>query len=203
MVDVQGYGAGHGRYIIGDRRPWGVAVSMGCRPSSLSSSLLLSCTPASPLLHPLPCDRLHVAAEMMGPADCFSLLCRTVASVTEKNSSKGNNLPLLLLFRVVMSQRNLAFTHSKMDTVALCSYMTSTYESAKLGQAQQYLADAFRVPADDLDLSARVKVCSPSVSSYCCPIVCLSYAQCLCVACRVQCATVLFTCLFPMRLTVA
>lgn len=100
-----------------------------------------------------------VAVAMMGPAECFSLLCRTVAEVREKNSANKNNLPLLLLFRVIMSQRNLVFAHERMDTVALCSYMTNTYESVKLDQATQHLADAFHIPAADLDLSARVKVC--------------------------------------------
>lgn len=34
------------------------------------------------------------------------LLCRTVATVTDIDSSNGHNLPLLVLFRIILSQRN-------------------------------------------------------------------------------------------------
>lgn len=109
---------------------------------------------------------------MMSPADCFSLVCRSVAEVTPKNIINGHNLPLLLLFRVVMSQRNIAFAHARMDTVALATFMTSKFESAKLPAATQLLADAFHVSVADLDVSARVKVCSLRVCFALCFVAC-------------------------------
>lgn len=98
---------------------------------------------------------------VMGPAECFSLVCRSVADVTAKSRTNGHNLLLLLLFRVVLSQRSLAFAHSSSDTLALVTYITSTYQAAKLEQAAQYLEAAFHVPAAALDIAARVKVCPP------------------------------------------
>lgn len=95
----------------------------------------------------------------MLPAQTFFLLCRTVADVTGKNTSNGHNLPLLLLFHIVMNQRNLAFPHEEANTRALASYMTMTFATPKIEEAVKTLADAFRVPHGDLDLTARVKVC--------------------------------------------
>lgn len=95
----------------------------------------------------------------MSPAQTLSLLCRTVADITAKNTTNGYNMPLLLLFRVVMSQRNLVFPHSQSDTRALATFMTSSFLTSKLDEAVVILADAFRVPARDLDVSGRVKVC--------------------------------------------
>eukprot|EP00170_Pyropia_yezoensis_P005239 contig_21356_g5253 len=93
----------------------------------------------------------------MLPAQTFFLLCRTVADVTGKNTSNGHNLPLLLLFHIVMNQRNLAFPHEEANTRALASYMTMTFATPKIEEAVKTLADAFRVPHGDLDLTARVK----------------------------------------------
>lgn len=81
-----------------------------------------------------------------------------MVDVTAKNTTNGHNLPLLLLFRIVMSQRNLAFSHQEADTRALGSYITASFQSPKLEEAVKTLAEAFRVPAQNLDITARVKV---------------------------------------------
>lgn len=94
----------------------------------------------------------------MPPAQAFSLLCRTVADITAKNTTDGHNMPLLLLFRIIVSQRNLLFPHTASETRALASYMTSSFQSPKLDEAVKILADAFRVPASSLDVTACVKV---------------------------------------------
>lgn len=94
----------------------------------------------------------------MLPAQTFSLLCRTVADVTGKNTNNGHNLPLLLLFRIVMNQRNLAFVHGEADTRALASFMTLTFQTPNIEETAKILADAFRVPHTSLDLTARVKL---------------------------------------------
>lgn len=94
----------------------------------------------------------------MPPAQAFSLLCRTVADITAKNTTNGHNMPLLLLFRIIMSQRNLLFPHTASETRALASYMTSSFQSPKLDEAVKILADAFRVPASSLDVTVCVKV---------------------------------------------
>lgn len=94
----------------------------------------------------------------LSPEQAFSLLCRTVADITAKNATNGHNLPLLLLFRVFMSQRNLVFTHTQSDTRALATYMTTSFQTPKLDEAVKTLAAAFRVPVVNLDISARVKV---------------------------------------------
>ncbi|KAK1863401.1 hypothetical protein I4F81_005957 [Pyropia yezoensis] len=92
----------------------------------------------------------------MPPSDVFSLLCRMVAEVTVKNVNNGNNIPLLLLFRVVLAQRNLAFPHMLSDTVALALYMTLTYQGLKVVPVTKLLAKAFNVPVDHLDVAQRV-----------------------------------------------
>lgn len=94
----------------------------------------------------------------MPPSDVFSLVCRMVAEVTVKNVNNGNNMPLLLLFRVVLAQRNLAFPHMLSDTVALASYMTLTYQGLKVVPVTKLLAKAFNVPVDHLDVAQRVTV---------------------------------------------
>lgn len=93
----------------------------------------------------------------MPPSAVFSLLCRTVAEVTEKNATNGNNIPLLLLFRILLSQRNLAFLHMPVDTLALATYITTTYQPLKVQPATKALAQAFQVPAGHLDVAERVK----------------------------------------------
>lgn len=98
---------------------------------------------------------------VMGPAECFSLVCRSFADVTAKSRTNGHNLPLFLPFRVVLSQRNLAFAHSSSDTLALVTDITSTYQAANLELAARYLEASFHVPAEALDIAARVKVCRP------------------------------------------
>lgn len=94
----------------------------------------------------------------MSPSQTFSLLCRTLVDITAKNTTNGHNMPLLLLFHIVMSQRNLVFPHDEADTRALASYITVSFQSPKLDEAAKILADAFRVPARDLDITSRVKV---------------------------------------------
>lgn len=94
----------------------------------------------------------------MSPVQTFSLLCRMVVDVTAKNTTNGHNMPLLLLFRIVMSQRNLVFAHTEADTRALASYMTTSFQSPKLEEAVKILADAFHVSTRDLDITGRVKV---------------------------------------------
>lgn len=91
-------------------------------------------------------------------ADAFSMLCRTVSIVTKKNSVNGNTFAILLLLRVVMAQRNLAFTHTAADTLALATYMTTMFQTAKIEKTTEVLAKAYEVPATKLDLAARVKV---------------------------------------------
>ncbi|KAK1861878.1 hypothetical protein I4F81_004457 [Pyropia yezoensis] len=93
---------------------------------------------------------------LVGPAETFSLLCRTVTAVSAKNTADGHNLPLLLLFKVITGQRNLAFPHAAADTLALTTYMTTTFQYAKLEDVTALLAGAFKVPATALDISARV-----------------------------------------------
>lgn len=95
----------------------------------------------------------------MSPMDCFSLVCRTVAEVTTKDPVKGSNLPFLLLFRVVMRYRNLAYPHSGLDTAQLTNYISTTFQSIKFEQAAERIADAFRVPYDEMDFAPRVTVC--------------------------------------------
>lgn len=94
----------------------------------------------------------------VGAADAFSLLCRTVSIVTKKNSVNGHTLPILLLLRVVMAQRTLAFTHTAADTLALATFMTTTFQTAKIEKTTEVLAKADEVPVLALDLAARVKV---------------------------------------------
>lgn len=94
----------------------------------------------------------------VGPAETFSLLCRTVAVVTAKNTVNGHNLPLLLLFKVVTGQRNLAFPHTAADTQALTTYMTTTFQCAKVEEVAELLAGAFHVSVAELDISTRVTV---------------------------------------------
>lgn len=93
------------------------------------------------------------------PVDTFSLLCRVVAEVTPKSTSNGNNMPLLLLFRVIMAQRDLAFPHTPSETLALASFMTSTFQMAKLQDVIDAMSSAFRVVPKKLDMGARVTVC--------------------------------------------
>lgn len=78
--------------------------------------------------------------------------------MTEKNATNGNNIPLLLLFRVLLSQRNLAFLHRPADTLALATYITTTYQPLKVQPATKALAQAFQVPTGALDVAERVKV---------------------------------------------
>lgn len=94
----------------------------------------------------------------MSPVQTFSLVSRMVVDITAKNTTNGHNMPLLLLFRIVMSQRNLAFLHAEADTRALASYMTASFQSPKLEEAVKILAGAFRVAVRDLDITGRVKV---------------------------------------------
>lgn len=94
----------------------------------------------------------------MEPAAAFSLLCRTVADVTAVHRTNGHNLPLLLLFRVVLSQRNLAFEHDEGSSSALMGHIIHTYLEAKLDETAQHLDEAFQVPAGALDVAERVKV---------------------------------------------
>lgn len=93
----------------------------------------------------------------VGAADAFSLLCRAVSIVTEKYSVNGHTLPILLLLRVVMAQRNLAFTHTAADTLALATFMTTTFQTAKIEKTTEVLAKAYQVPVTALDLAARVR----------------------------------------------
>lgn len=76
----------------------------------------------------------------------------------------GHNLPLLLLFHIIMNQCNLAFVHSEADTRALARYMTITFVTTKIEEAANIMADAFHVPHGSLDLTAGVKV-RPSLVS--------------------------------------
>lgn len=99
------------------------------------------------------------------PAETFSLLCRTVAELTTKNVVSGYNLPILLLMKIVIMQRNLAFPHSAADTTALATYLTDTYRSVSVEAATNLLAIAFQVSAAGLDISKRVKVCFMSRTS--------------------------------------
>lgn len=92
----------------------------------------------------------------MEPKACFSLVCRTVAEVTAKDPARGSNLPFLLLFRVVMRHRNLAYPHSVLDTSKLDNFMSATFQSAKFEQASESIAEAFQVSHDDLDFAPRV-----------------------------------------------
>lgn len=94
----------------------------------------------------------------VGPAETFSLLCRTVAVVTANNSVNGHNLPLLLLFKVVTGQRNLAFPHTAADTLALTTYMTTTFQYAKVEQVAELLAGAFHLSVAAVDISTRETV---------------------------------------------
>lgn len=71
-----------------------------------------------------------VAMGPVGPAETFSLLRRTVAVVSAKKIADGHNLSLLLLFKVITGQRNLAFAHTAADTQALTTYMTTTFQYA-------------------------------------------------------------------------
>lgn len=107
------------------------------------------------------------------PAETFSLLCRTVAEVTTKNVVAGNNVPILLLMKIVVVQRNLAFPHASTDTTALATYITDTYRSASIEMATSLLAVAFQVPVDGLDVSKRVKVRFVSPISWLCTAWCL------------------------------
>lgn len=93
------------------------------------------------------------------PSDTFSLLCRIVAEVTAKNVTNGNNVPLLFLLRLVVSQRNLAFIHSEADTNALATFINSTFQAVKLPEARAFMAKVYGVPEEALDMVARVKVC--------------------------------------------
>lgn len=99
-----------------------------------------------------------IAIGRLLPADTVSLMCRTVAEVTSKNVFGGYNLPILLLMKIVVLQRDLAFPHSAADTTALATYLTDTFRSAGLAAATKLLAVAFQVPVDGLDVSKRVKV---------------------------------------------
>lgn len=100
----------------------------------------------------------------MEPKACFSLVCRTVAEVTAKDPARGSNLPFLLLFRVVMRHRSLAYPHSVLDTSKLANFMSATFQSAKFEQASESIAEAFQVSHDDLDFAPRVTARS---CSYC------------------------------------
>lgn len=101
------------------------------------------------------------------PAETFSLVARSVADVTAKNTCSGHNLPLLLLFRVIISQRDLAFPHGTSETMALVTYMTSTYQSLSIEDVAKALADAYRVQAKHMDVSRRVKVSVVSIAGRC------------------------------------
>lgn len=98
------------------------------------------------------------------PAETFSLVARSVADVTAKNACSGHNLPLLLLFRVIISQRDLAFPHGMSETMALVRYMTATYQSLSIEDVAKELAVAYRVQAKHMDVSRRVKVSILSVA---------------------------------------
>lgn len=91
-------------------------------------------------------------------ADTFSLLCRPVATVTDIDSGNGHNLPLLVLFRIVLSQRNLAFPHTESDTNALATFINTSFGSGKVAQAARHLAEAFCVNEEDMDIAMRVQV---------------------------------------------
>lgn len=93
------------------------------------------------------------------PADTSSLLRGTVARVTDIDVSNGHNLPLLVLFRVVLRQRNLAFPHTESDTNALATFINTTFGSGKIGQAAKNMADALNLSQEDMDIAARVQVC--------------------------------------------
>lgn len=91
-------------------------------------------------------------------ADTFSLLCRTVATGTDIDSCNGHNLPLLVLFRIILSQRNLAFSHTESDTNALATFINTSFVSAKVAQAARHLAEAFCVNEEDMDIAMREQV---------------------------------------------
>lgn len=99
-----------------------------------------------------------MAMRRLPPADTFSLLCRAVTEVTAKNAVSGCNLPILLLMKIIVTQRNLAFPHTAADTTSLATYLTDTYRSVGLAAATKLLAVAFQVPVDGLDVAKRVKV---------------------------------------------
>lgn len=126
-----------------------------CTPTTLATGLLLC--PHSPLEFRSRACLLTTMA-VMGPEECFSLVCRAVAEVTAVDSADGSNLPFLLLFRVVMRFRNLAFLHTPVDTLALSNYLTTTYLPAKFEDVAQGIADAFKVPMDQLDVAPRITV---------------------------------------------
>lgn len=92
------------------------------------------------------------------PSETFSLLCRTVAEVTAKNVTNGNNVPLLFLLRLIVSQRNLAFIHSEADTNLLATFINTTFQAAKLPHAKSVFAAVYGLAVEDLDIVARVKV---------------------------------------------
>lgn len=110
------------------------------------------------------------------PAETFSLLCRTVAEVMTKNVVSGYNVPILLLMKIVILQRNLAFSHTAADTTTLATYLTETYRSVGVEAVTSLLAAAFQVSADALDISKRVKVCFTSRITLL-RVVCRSYVR--------------------------
>lgn len=79
--------------VLRPRKPSASGDWWAAYPSSLRSYLARFLTTMAP----------------MAPKDCVSLVCRSVAEVTAKDSTNVNILPFLLLFRVVMCYRNLAF----------------------------------------------------------------------------------------------
>lgn len=99
-----------------------------------------------------------IAMATMPPSSVFSLLCHTVAEVTEKNANSGRNIPLMLLCRVLLSQRNLAFSHMLADILALETYITSTNQPLRVLPATKALVAALQVPTSRLDVAERVTV---------------------------------------------
>lgn len=117
----------------------------------------------SNLRPPPPCGswssrRLRTTMAVMDPAAVCSLVCRSVANVTAMHRTNGHNLPLLLLFRVVVGQRNLALAHTEAHTRARMAYIMDKYHWVQLDDAAQHLEAAFHVPPGSLDVAEKVAV---------------------------------------------
>eukprot|EP00168_Porphyra_purpurea_P016288 TRINITY_DN5220_c0_g1_i2.p1 TRINITY_DN5220_c0_g1~~TRINITY_DN5220_c0_g1_i2.p1 ORF type:complete len:634 (-),score=139.19 TRINITY_DN5220_c0_g1_i2:146-2011(-) len=92
----------------------------------------------------------------MDPFAVFYLVLRLLVEVTDKGEEGGSHIPILALFNIVMAMRNFAFIHTDADTMGLATYLSTTFQAAKLPDVTQMLADALVCHTTMLDVKIRI-----------------------------------------------